>query len=296
MNRNDLMDITPSSQFAVVLGIAQDGGYPQPGCVSQCCVSFEETGSIRRMPSCMGLIDRAENRRFMLDCTPQFSEQMTGFMRTSPNTPLSGILLTHAHMGHYAGLVYLGKEAMCTHKLPLYTMPKMANFLSNNEPYASLIRNNNVVLVSISNGAPITLTSRITVTPYLVPHRGEYSETVCFLVQGPNQAILYLPDIDGWNAWSEQMEQLIKQVCWAYVDGTFYDAKECPERNVAKIPHPTVSQTMDTFKHLGTAEREKIRFGHLNHTNPLLIKESPASSAVLEAGYNLAREGEFIRL
>ena len=43
-------------------------------------------------------------------------------------TNLSGVFLTHAHIGHYTGLMNFGNEAMGTKELPVFCMPKMKSF------------------------------------------------------------------------------------------------------------------------------------------------------------------------
>jgi hypothetical protein len=48
--------------YLVVLGIAQDGGYPQAGCRRECCARAWRDASLRRGVSCLGIVDPAGAR------------------------------------------------------------------------------------------------------------------------------------------------------------------------------------------------------------------------------------------
>eukprot|EP00957_Ditylum_brightwellii_P156501 11911053-Ditylum_brightwellii.AAC.1 len=55
-----------------------------------------------------------------------------------------GIFLTHAHIGHYTGLMYLGREALGAVDVPVYAMPRMRSFLKNNGPWSQLVSLGNI--------------------------------------------------------------------------------------------------------------------------------------------------------
>src|SRR5512147_1320117 len=96
----------------------------------------------------------------------------------APACTLAGIFLTHAHIGHYTGLMHLGREAMGARAVPVYGMPRMRAFLAANGPWDQLVRLRNVELRSLAADTIITLGDSLWVSPFLVPHRDEYSETV----------------------------------------------------------------------------------------------------------------------
>ncbi len=54
--------------FVVVLGIAQDGGHPQPGCTRACCAGIDPIS--RHLPACLGVIDPESQQRWIIDATP----------------------------------------------------------------------------------------------------------------------------------------------------------------------------------------------------------------------------------
>jgi len=279
----------------VVLGIAQDGGYPQAGCRKKCCARAWADPSRRRHVASLAIVDPESRKRWLIDATPDFREQLKALdsLAPAPSGPvLEGILLTHAHVGHYAGLMDLGREVMGASGVPVYAMPRMRKFLKSSGPWDQLVRLGNIEPRPLAAGKATRLNGRITVTPLQVPHRDEYSETVGFRVQGPGGSVLYLPDIDKWEKWSTRLETILAGVDVAYLDGTFYDGGELPGRSVSEIPHPFMTETMARLSALPEELRARVRFIHLNHTNPALDPGSDAARRLLEAGLAVAREGE----
>ena len=65
---------------------------------------------------------------------------------------------------------------------------------------------------------------------------------------------------------------------------------------MSKIPHPTVSHSMERFAPLPDEEKAKVRFIHMNHTNPLLDPAAPERRTVKKAGFGIAEEGAEICL
>lgn len=279
--------------FAVVLGIAQDGGFPQAGCGRECCREAWVRPELRRSVSCLAIVDPATRQRWMLDCTPDFRQQLFDLEQIQPRGPerlMDGILLTHAHMGHYAGLIHLGREAIGASAVPVFAMPRMKRFLEQNGPWDQLVQLKNVELRELEPDREFPLNGSIGVTPIRVPHRDEYSETVAFLVAGPNRKLLYLPDIDQWSRWDRRIEELIENVDVALLDGTFFAAGELPGRDLEEIPHPLVSGSLARFSAMEPEMRKRIHFFHLNHSNPLLGEGSPERRAVEQSGMHVARE------
>jgi pyrroloquinoline quinone biosynthesis protein B len=278
--------------YTVLLGLAQDGGHPQAGCDKACCaVAWTDPSKAHRVAS-LGIVDGAD--RWLVDATPDLPAQLHALVEDGGT--LSGILLTHAHVGHYLGLADLGREVMGAKAMPVWAMPRMASFLAANGPWEMLARLHHMAVQPLADEVPTALTPRVTVIPFAVPHRDEYSETVGFVIRGPQRAVLYLPDIDKWDRWDERIEARIATVDVAYVDGTFFSSGELPGRDLAEIPHPLIEESLLRFRSLPAAERAKIRFVHLNHTNPALDPASGAARAITAAGLRVAVEGERIEL
>jgi pyrroloquinoline quinone biosynthesis protein B len=217
------------------------------------------------------------------------------YSKTATDLP-DGIFLTHAHIGHYTGLMYLGKEAMNAKQLPVYAMPKMKTFLEQNGPWSQLVNQKNILIQPIAENKAITLGDGVSVTPLLVPHRDEYSETVGYLISGPRKKLLFIPDIDKWEKWNQDINTLISKVDYALIDATFFDATEINNRPISEIPHPFVIESMERFKYMTIRDKKKIYFIHFNHTNPLLNINSDASQKILKAGFNIAIQGNIFPL
>ena len=278
-----------AAPYAVVLGTAQDAGHPQIGCTRSCCAAAWEDGGHR--VSTIGLVDPDTGQHWLLDASPDLPHQLRGL----PGQ-LAGILPTHAHMGHYTGLVHLGREAMGARGVPVWAMPRMRAFLTDNGPWDQLVRLENIRLETLEAGVPVALSARLSVTALQVPHRDEYSETVGFIVQGPKHRVLYLPDIDKWERWSQPIEALVRTVDRAWIDGTFYDATELPGRDMSQIPHPFIVESMARFTVLSPRDRARVHFIHLNHTNPALDPTSEAYQAIESAGFHVAEQGDRFEL
>jgi pyrroloquinoline quinone biosynthesis protein B len=274
--------------FVVVLGTLQDGGSPHMGCEKDCCSKQDPS---RKVVS-LGLIDPVSNKKFLLEATPDFVAQtrmLKALLPTSANKLPDGIFLTHAHMGHYAGLMFLGREAMNSKAVPVYAMPKMKSFLEKNGPWSQLVILNNIQINPLSEGKWENISPSLRVKPILVPHRDEFSETVGFIIEGPHKKLLFIPDIDKWEKWKTDIVSLIKQVDHALIDGTFFSAAEVGNRNIAEIPHPLVQESMQLFDSLSAKEKEKIIFIHFNHTNPLLNVQSEEAKLVKSKGFRIAK-------
>ena len=247
----------------------------------------------------LGLIDAVNQKKYIVEATPDLTQQASALKDqatfSNSETP-DGIFLTHAHIGHYTGLMYLGKEAMNGDHIPVYTMPRMKDFLEQNGPWSQLIKNKNIALQEIQDQKEIQLTPDLRIIPFSVPHRDEFSETVGYTVVGPNKKALFIPDIDKWEKWNTNINDAIAKVDYAFIDGTFYDAAEINNRDISTIPHPFITESMNRFKDLPVAEKKKIYFIHFNHTNPVINKKSKQYRQVIQNGFNIAALNEIIKL
>jgi pyrroloquinoline quinone biosynthesis protein B len=278
--------------YLYVLGVAQDAGYPQTGCYQPHCMPGWRDRDLRRNAASLGLIDPPGRRKYMFDATPGFPEQLYALETEAPSAQyeMAGIFLTHAHIGHYTGLMFLGHEAMGARGIPVYAMPRMRSFLETNGPWSQLVDYRNIELKALQDGQALDL-GALKVTPFLVPHRDEFSETVGYRIDGPQKSAVFIPDIDKWSDWQTDLRELVKSVDYALIDATFFADGELPGRDMSKVPHPFVVETMTLLEALPPGERNKVWFIHLNHTNPLLDNESDESRLVRSKGFNIATEG-----
>lgn len=274
-----------------ILGVAQDGGVPHLGCSKTCC----STSSVTRYVSSIMVSNQKSKASYIFDASPDLAKQLS-FMKDKISENLKGIFLTHAHIGHYSGLMYLGRESFNSKNIPVYAMPRMKKFLETNGPWDQLVSLNNIKINSIINESEITVEKDLVVKPIEVPHRDEYSETVGYIIKGPNRSAIYIPDIDKWYKWDKSIVDLISSVDYAFIDATFYDEKEINYRDISEIPHPFVIESMKLFEGVSKEEKSKIYFIHLNHTNPLLDSNSSEYKDLISRGYNVAQEGLVFKL
>jgi len=281
--------------FIIILGTTQDAGYPQIGCDKECCKKYWDKKIAKQKVSCLALFDPSTNQKWIFDATPDLTEQLHDADKLQKGN-LSGIFLTHAHIGHYTGLMYFGREASNARAIPVYAMSRMYDYLKSNEPWSQLISLKNIQLQKLKADSTIKLTDKISVTPILVPHRDEFSETVGYSIKTGNKTILFIPDIDKWQKWDRDIKQLVKRYDHLFLDGTFYKDDELPGRNMSEVPHPFIQESVDLFSELSLTEKQKVWFIHFNHTNPLIDKSSKQYKEVKSKGFNIAIEGLKISL
>ena len=276
------------SPYVVVLGIAQDGGSPHAGCEKRCCKELWTNGDKEKV-SCVGIVDPRSGKSWMIDATPDFPEQYR-ILTKEHDSELAGIFLTHAHMGHYTGLLHLGREVMGAKEIPVFAMPKMKKFLETNGPWNQLVQLNNIEIQPMKNDKEIKLANGLIIEPFLVPHRDEYSETVGYKIMGLKQSVLFIPDIDKWEKWDQEIFEVIQHIDIALLDGTFYSQDELPNRDMGEIPHPFIVESMETLYNLNSSNRNKVHFIHFNHSNPA-IRNGAASNLIRSNRFDVAREG-----
>lgn len=279
----------------VVLGTAQDGGLPHVGCHEEPCERARREPSFRRRVVALGIVDHRADRRFLVEATPDLPEQLdllddvAGGHRPRRTNPVDGVLLTHAHIGHYTGLVHFGREVASTRALPLYGTARMIEFLRGAGPWSQLFALSQVDARVVTPGETIELTPRLRVTAVAVPHRDELSDTVAFRFEGPTKKLLFLPDIDRWEKWDRRIEDEVRSVDVAMLDATFYSAAELPGRSIEEIPHPLVTSTIDRLRPL--AKGHRVVLVHMNHSNPICDPDGEQAARVRDAGLETATEG-----
>jgi len=293
----------------LVLGTAQDGGLPQLGCRRTCCETARKDPHKKRLVTSLLLVDPRSGQRWLFDASPDLPEQVErarGHGGPGPDAPgrpalFDGIFLTHAHLGHYTGLLQLGREAYGTQTTPIVATPSMLEFLEREGPWNLLFEAGHASAVPLEPGETMALSPDLAVTAWSVPHRHEFSDTVCFVIQGPGASLLYLPDIDKpgidkWERWDRSLAAVLGQVDYALIDGTFFGPDELPGRDMSEVPHPFIVETLRELQPLVPAERRKVWFTHLNHSNPAADPKSDAAEFVRASGAHVLAEGQILAL
>ena len=283
--------IFAQTEYIYVLGNVQDAGLPHIGCQHKFCKEkfseFEEY-----FTTSIAVVDPVEKKYILFEASPDIPYQLNYLEKEIFNEFLlpESIFITHAHIGHYTGLMYFGREALGAKNLIIKVLPKMSNFLKTNGPWSQLVDINNIKIQNLSFGSKTNELRNITVTPIQVPHRDEYSETAGFIIEGRNKKALFIPDIDKWEKWDKNLKQLVYEFDYLLLDATFYDSKEI-NRDISEIPHPLVTETINLLDDLSPKHKNKVYFIHMNHTNLMLDPSSEITKLVVNKGFNITRLG-----
>jgi len=286
-----------SKQYLTVLGITQDGGYPHIGCQKECCANFYNGKNSKKSVSSLGLVDLENQQKWLFDATPDMHTQLAALEQyhLKKEKIIDGVFLTHAHIGHYSGLMYFGREALGKKNIKVYTMPKMRTYLTNNGPWSQLVSLQNISLQNLQHDSTMVVNKKLKVTPFIVPHRDEFSETVGYKIESSKKSALFIPDIYKWSRWEQSIIEEVKKVDYAFLDATFMDQKEV-KRAMTEVPHPFIEETISLFKNESLDTKNKIIFIHFNHTNPTLQKESKERKKIEQLGFQFAKEGDCYEL
>jgi len=294
---NNLKSQTKSEQYITVLGIAQDAGYPHIGCQKECCTQFYTGQKPKQKVVALGLVDLENKQKWLIEATPDITTQLATLEQhhLKTNNLIDGIFITHAHIGHYTGLMYFGREALGKQGTKVFAMPKMKNYLTKNGPWSQLVALKNIVFQNLKSDSTVVLNNNLKVTPFLVPHRDEYSETVGYKIEGNKKTALFIPDINKWEKWEKNIIDEVKKVDIAFLDATFFKDGEI-NRSMSEIPHPFIEETVTLFKNESLETKNKVVFIHFNHTNPALQKQTKEKIEVEKLGFQFAFEGMKIAL
>ena len=273
-----------------LLGVAQDGGRPQPGCIRQCCQGLTEKD--RRSPVSLG-IETSKGMTLLVEATRDLGRQL----RLIENPSIDHLLITHAHLGHVDGLGLFGRETMSARNIQLHCSPSMQALVEATPAWNQLLKQN----VFEYSAFPRVEIDDVAVEFIQVPHRAELSDMHAIIIRGETRSILFLPDHDTWdetlsayrcNSVREFLEKFDIDV--ALLDGTFWSGGELKGRDMSVVPHPTVEESLRRLGHRRDGDPE-IFFIHLNHTNPLYNSDSDESKQLRESGWSIGFESqEFI--
>ena len=85
------------------------------------------------------------------------------------------------------------------------------------------------------------------------------------------------------------------EIDYGLIDGTFWSSQELSHRDILKIPHPPIFQTIEMLGKKDVNDPEIIFF-HLNHTNPVTNIYSKESLILSELGWQVAKDGQVFTL
>ena len=234
----------------LILGVAQDGGIPQAGCNCKRCLSAHENLDLRKFPVSCGVIG-VDNSFHMIEVSRQLSEQLKiASDILGPNFPRKpdSVIITHGHLGHIDGLGLFGKEVMGMNEIPLVSSKRVIDLLAKRGFTESFMYRE----LSPNRKIEPTLGCGFSIEFLKVPHRDEETDTHAVIIRGPKKSLLFLPDHDSWGETFEEtgtkdIRHFLKSISVdiALIDGTFWDENELKNRKIDKIPHPTISESLE---------------------------------------------------
>ena len=290
------ISVNSQSEYIYILGNTQDAGLPHIGCQHPFC---EDSFNVyeEHYTTSIAVVNSDLKKYILFEATPDITFQLNNLKKNIFDEFIlpESVYITHAHIGHYTGLMYFGREALGAKDIMVRVLPRMSNFLQNNGPWSQLVDVNNIKIKEINFGSSTKELANIDITPVQVPHRDEYSETAGYIIKGENKKALFIPDIDKWEKWDRELSQLAKEFDFLLIDATFYDSKEI-NRDISEIPHPLVTETMNLLSGLNIENRNKVYFIHMNHTNMMLDPNSKLSKLITSKGFNIARLGQKLYL
>ena len=274
-----------------LLGIAQDGGRPQPGCTRPCCQGLTEQDY--RSPVSLG-VKTNEGTILLIEATRDLGRQL----RMMDNPSIDHLFITHAHLGHVDGLGLFGRETMSARNIQLHCSPSMYSLIERTPAWNQLLLQNVLEFGTF----PRIEIDDVCIEFIQVPHRAELSDMHAIIIRGREKSLLFLPDHDSWNETLEAHScETIREFLDKYdidialLDGTFWSGGELQGRDMSVVPHPTIE---DSLQRLGNRKPTDpdISFIHLNHTNPVYDKTSIEHQEIIHLGWRLGEEGQKINL
>ena len=274
-----------------LLGIAQDGGRPQPGCTRSCCEGLTEADY--RSPVSLS-IQTSNGTTLLIEATRDLGRQL----RMIGNPSIDHLFITHAHLGHVDGLGLFGRETMSARNIQLHCSPSMYSLIERTPAWNQLLLQN---VLEFGTFPRIEIDD--TVVEFIhIPHRAELSDMHAIIIRGREKSLLFLPDHDSWN------ETLVAHSCntirdflskynidIALLDGTFWSGGELQGRDMSVVPHPTIEESL---QRLGSRKQidPDISFIHLNHTNPAYDQTGIEYQELVQLGWRLGEEGQSFNL
>lgn len=220
-----------------VLGSAQDGGLPQPGCYGSCCEWARNDPLRRRMPVALGITGK-DGSKHLVEASRCLGEQIDLWKScgtyalqssggaeddTERTCPVDSVCITHAHLGHVDGLGLFGREVIGAKNLPLHCSTSFKKEGIDGNPLWSAMVEQGCIVPKVwdkeiagfvpgsgeavgggddDEDMPEAATEvGFVVHPLPVPHRAELSDTHAFLFEGvpSGRRLLFLPDQDNWD-------------------------------------------------------------------------------------------------
>ena len=293
-----------SGVSVTILGTAQDGGIPQAGCSCQRCLDAHRDLKLRKYPVSLGILG-VDGTKHIIEITKNLSEQLV--IWTPDKNELfipETVSITHLHLGHIEGIGQLGKPVMGLREVDVYLSPNNKDIFDNRSDIVLMEDEGNIRTHSKNFYHPFEPKDGCGFSLQFIPipHRSELGDNAAIIIKAEEKSILFMPDQDSWGDTldyhsKDNIRDFLKMfdIDEALIDGTFWSMDELPGRDISKIPHPTIK---DSIKLLGRKKEEdpEISFLHLNHSNPVNDLGSKQRKIVEKNGWRISEMGDVLKL
>ena len=289
--------------IVTILGIAQDAGIPQAGCSCERCSNAHDNPELKRYPVSIG-VEGLDGSKHLIEVTKNLSEQLRLWSGNNIEQKIfipDSVTITHLHLGHIEGIGQFGKPVMGLKELPIYLSQMNNDSIQKRNDIRLMIEEGNIRLLSRNHFQP-TNDCGFTLEFISIPHRSELGDTSAILIKGPKKNLLFMPDQDSWSDTLDSfsvrsIRELLTslRIDIALVDGTFWNLNELPGRDLSKIPHPTIE---DSIHYLGMKKINDpdISFIHLNHSNPVNDHNSEERKLVESYGWSICERNDTLSI
>jgi pyrroloquinoline quinone biosynthesis protein B len=293
-----------SGVCVTILGTAQDGGIPQAGCSCQRCLDAHRDLKLRKYPVSLGILG-VDGTKHIIEITKNLSEQLV--IWTPDKNELfipETVSITHLHLGHVEGIGQLGKPVMGLREVDVYLSPKNKDVFDNRSDIVLMEDEGNIRTHSKNFYHPFEPKDGCGFSLQFIPipHRSELGDNAAIIIKAEGKSILFMPDQDSWSDTldyhsKENIRDFLKMfdIDEALIDGTFWNMNELPRRDISKIPHPTIQETIQLLGSKREGDPE-ISFLHLNHSNPVNDLGSEQRKVVEENGWKISEIGDVLKL
>jgi pyrroloquinoline quinone biosynthesis protein B len=293
-----------SGVSVTILGTAQDGGIPQAGCSCRRCLDAHIDLKLRKYPVSLGILG-VDGTKHIIEITKNLSEQLV--IWTPDKNELfipETVSITHLHLGHVEGIGQLGKPVMGLREVDVYLSPKNKDVFDNRSDIVLMEDEGNIRIHSKNFYHPFEPKDGCGFSLQFIPipHRSELGDNAAIIIKAEGKSILFMPDQDSWGETldyhsKENIRDFLKMfdIDEALIDGTFWSMDELPRRDISKIPHPTIQETIQLLGSKREGDPE-ISFLHLNHSNPVNDLGSEQRKVVEENGWKISEIGDVLKL
>lgn len=292
--------------FAIVLGAAAGGGFPQWNCRCAVC-RLAWAGDPRVKPRTQAsLAVSADNEHWiLLNASPDLRAQVQATSSLWPrsglrDSPISAVLLTGAEVDQTAGLLTLRERQ----GFALYATDETRAAVAAN-PIFGVLAADVVTRKAAVLGQPFALPGNLQAELFAVPGK------VALYLEGDNPAlaiegganvgvelaygakrIVYVPGAAGVTA---AMRERFARADVVLFDGTLFVDNEMITSGTGtktgrRMGHMPIDGEDGTLALLAGLKARRILI-HINNTNPILIAGSAERRKVEQAGFEIAEDG-----